>query len=442
MLTPVSTRHGMAASSSALFRRLGGVTAVGFVSYFAEYAAFIVVLAWISDKLTITFGTGAAGYLLVGTISGLYLVLSGLVAVPMGHLCDKYGRHLLSVVGCILGASAMLSLLLIGSISSLPLYLAAVAVSLTALGLGHGTYTASTLAYVGDIASDADLGKSYGFIEDVEFAAYAFGPGAGGVIAVILGRELTFATSGLLLLSAATIAYFAMKERSVRSNILADSKVATTLANPLEPPAGLPESAAVSWQDFFAVLNDSTFGITVLTTVVISLAFTSFFLYVSLYAQNLSAVPVIRAVGAASGSVMAAASIVTLVPLGHVEDKTGRRMPFLVTGMIVAAISLSFVFSSPTIFVFLASALTFGVALSMTRVSQYVILSEKSKPENRAAVMGTNHAFEHAGYGLGALVGGVLIAVLGRVETFRYLAAVLLLCSLLFFLVATRKKIK
>lgn len=421
------------------------MSAVGFLSYFAEYAAFIVVLAWISDMLTVTLGTGAAGYALVGTISGAYLVLSGAIAIPMGHLADKFGRRRMAIVGCLLGSSGLFSLLFIGRISSVFAFLLAISAALTAMGLGHATYTASTLAYVGDVSSEEDLGKSYGLIEDVEFAAYAFGPGAGGVIAVIIGREPTFLLSATLLLSAAITAAVFMREKGVRlpGGLISPPR----LIDAVEPPLVAwtdPElqRRGVSWRGFLEVLKDPTIAVTIATTVVISLAFTAFFIYVSLYAQNLSAVPLVRAVGAASGSLMAATCILVMIPVGHYEDVSRRRMPILVGGMLMGSLALAVVFSSPSVATFLFCSLLFGVALAMVRVSQYVILSERSGTANRATVMGTNHAFEHSGYGMGALAGGVMTAAFGSATTFRYLAAILLISGLVFFLFAMRRKIR
>lgn len=429
----------MASGSLPLLRRLAGVASVGFLSYFAEYAAFIVVLAWISDKLTVTFGTGTAGYALVGTISGVYLVLSGLIAIPMGHLADRFGRRAMAAAGCLLGSLGLVSLTLMDTLGTAGEFLAGVLVALTLLGLGHGTYTASTLAYVGDMASVEDVGKSYGLIEDVEFAAYTFGPGFGGVVAVALGRESSFIFAGFLMIVATAISLLAMRGRGRRTLAPAAEEMGITGGS---ASGGHGPATDVGWKQFARLMKDSTIGVTLLSTLVLSLAFTAFFLYVSIYAQNLSAVPLVRAVGAASGTIMAVASIVALVPFGHMEDRTGRRMPFLVIGFFGAAASLVFVFSSPTIFAFLSAALVFGVSLSLGRVSQYVILSEKSSEDDRAAVMGTNHAVEHAGYGIGALVGGVLIGILGASTAFRYVGAVLLLFGLLFFLFATRKQIR
>ena len=78
----------------------------------------------------------------------------------------------------------------------------------------------------------------------------------------------------------------------------------------------------------------------------------------------------------------------------------------------------------------------------MVRVSQLVILAERTKLESRAAVMGTNHAVEHVAYGTGAIVGGVFVALFGLANTFRNLALLLLLAGVGFLVFALRKKLE
>ena len=135
-----------------------GVGAVGLLTYIGEYASYIVVLAFLSDKLTISFGLGTSGYALIGTISGAYLVLSGLIAIPIGHLSDKYGRRRFTIIGCVLAAAALLSLTVIDQISDLVVFSIGMATALIALGSAHGIYTASTLAYTACVAWEDFLG--------------------------------------------------------------------------------------------------------------------------------------------------------------------------------------------------------------------------------------------------------------------------------------------
>ncbi len=399
--------------------------------------SFIVVLAFLSDKLTGIFGLGLYGFGLIGTISGIYLVISGLIAIPIGHLCDKYGRRLFTILGSLFGAIALFSLVGLDTLTGLLEFAIGIGAALTMLGVGHGTYTASTLAYTGDVATKDDVGKPYGLVEGAEFAAFAFGPAIGGVVAFEFGRIATFLVSGSLLLVAVLISFFFMPEGRN--------------SPPMRGPAN-DDSAnnsdkfhyhSASWRDFAFSLKDSVVGVTVLTTFVASLSFSAFFFYVPLYAYTLrGSVPIFAFLYPAFASLMAGTGVVSMIPLGHIEDATRRRMPVLVTGLLLGAASLGFVFFSSSLPSFVAASIVFGVSLAMVRVSQLVILAERTTIESRAAIMGTNHAVEHAAYGTGAIVGGVFVALFGLANTFRNLALVLLLAGAFFLFFSLRKKIK
>jgi MFS family permease len=95
----------------------GGLGAMSFLTYVAEYAAFIIVLVFLSDKFVSTFGLGTFGYAFVGLISGVFLISSGLIAIYMGHLSDKYGRRRMMIIGCLLGSAALLSLIIANNLT-------------------------------------------------------------------------------------------------------------------------------------------------------------------------------------------------------------------------------------------------------------------------------------------------------------------------------------
>jgi hypothetical protein len=56
--------------------------------------------------------------------------------------------------------------------------------------------------------------------------------------------------------------------------------------------------------------------------------------------------------------------------------------------------------------------------------------------------MGTNHAVEHAGYGVASLSVGAAVAAFGFVGAFRTLSVVLLVAGIGFLLYARKKKVK
>jgi MFS family permease len=423
--------------------RFGGVGAIALLTYVGEYMSFLVALAFLSDKWTVTFHLGSFGYALVGTISAIYLVVSGLIAIPIGHLSDKYGRRSFTIVGSLVGSFALFSLVLDDKLPGVLGFSVAFFISLSALGLAHGTYTASTLAYAGDIATAENLGKPYGLVESAEFAGYAFGPALGTLISVASSRIITFEISGVFLLTSAVLAYFTMKKDThlaIRAVFERHENEAANVSHGLHDHV---EGESVSWKDFIASFRNPILGATLLTTLIGSVAFSGFFYYVPLYAQDLGAsIPVLKELSPVFASIMAATGLFLMIPFGIVEDLTERRMPYLSVGLIVGSIALASVFLVPSLFGLLAASLVFGVSLAMSRVSQLVILAERSTPKSRAAVMGTNHAVEHAGYGVGAFIGGVVVALYGFVTSFLDLSLVLLISAILFSIFAFWKKIK
>lgn len=440
------------AKSSRFMKRFAGVGAVGLLTYIGEYASYIVVLAFLSDKLTVSFGLGTAGYALIGTISGAYLVLSGLIAIPVGHLCDKYGRRRFTVIGCLLAAAALLSLTVLDKIPNLLEFSIGMGAAIIALGSAHGIYTASTLAYTGDLAEHGgNMGKPYGLIEGAEFAGYAFGPAVGTTILFYLGsRTGVFETSASMMLAAAAIAFVFMPEMArTRIGMAASHHEAAEgtghvpVAEDLPGPVADIHEHSVSWGDFIASFKIPIIGVALLTTFVGSIGFSGFFYYVPLYANSLRySIPIFSLLYGYFASIMAATAVILMVPFGHLEDRGKRRMPYLVAGLVLGALSLAFVFFTPSVPSFVVASVAFGFSIAMVRVSQLVLLAENSMPSSRAAIMGTNHAVEHAGYGVASFLVGVTVALLGFVGAFRGLSLVLLAAGIGFLLYARRKKVR
>ncbi|HUI00324.1 MAG TPA: MFS transporter [Nitrososphaerales archaeon] len=454
---------GKPEKSESFFRVFAGIGAMSFLTYVGEYAAFIIVLVYLSDKLTVTFDLGATGYAFVGLISGAFLIASGLVAIYMGHLSDKYGRRRTMIAGCILGSVALLSLILADNLTSLAEFLVATAVALTALGLAHGTYTASTLAYGGDLAEKHQtMGKAYGLVDGAEFAGYAFGPAVGTTVAFLTSRTTVFEMSTSMLLISAVLAVLFMPE--IRPGHVEAGPETDDASGHEEEEGphfhgedaelghnegghsalGQDHSHSATWGDYVNAFRTPIVGVALLTTLVGAIGFSAFYSFVPLYAHTLqSQVPAFAYLYGYFGSLMAITGVLFMVPFGHYEDTTSRRMPYLVLGLIGGAAALALVFFTVSLPTFLVAALAFGLSVGMVRVSQLVILAEASKPTNRAAIMGTNHALEHVGYGTAAVMTGTLIAIFGSFgAAFRFLSVVLIVAGLAFLLYGRRAKVK
>jgi MFS family permease len=408
------------------------------LSYVAEYASFIIVLAYMSTKLILTFSLSSIAYAIIGSVAGIYLVISGLIAIPIGHYTDRYGRRKFTIIGCVLGALALFSLPLIDRFSTLNTFLLGMFISLALLGTAHGTYTASTLAYTGDIAKENVYGKPYGLVEGAEFVGYAFGPAMGVAISLVFGRFFTFAISGIILVLSAIIAYAFMKE----------DKPGRYVPNVSENPNGNPTPAnlhthAASWSDFFAAFKIPIVGIILITTLIASIAFSGFFYYVPVFADSLrQKIPILGVIYPIFQSLVAGVGVIMMIPFGHLEDRYSRRMPYLASGLLIGSLALAEVFIFPSAVGFMVASIVFGLSLAMTRVSQLVILAEHSTLHNRAGIMGTNHAVEHAGYGIGSVIGGVVVSLLGFVATFKDLSIFLVISGFLVFAFSFLRHVK
>jgi MFS family permease len=442
--------------SQSFVRVFGGLGAMSFLTYMGEYAAFIIVLVFLSNKFVENFGLGDFGYAFVGTISGAFLIASGLVAIYMGHLCDVYGRRRMMIIGCLVGSAALLSLILANSLTQLVPFAIATAASLTTLGMAHGTYTAATLAYGGDLAEKhRTMGKAYGLVDGAEFAGYAFGPALGTTVAYLTdSTTAVFEMSTVMLLVSAGLAVVFMPEIRPASAVLAAPMIMGASHDHDEhddhdagPHAGA-HSHSATWGDYVNAFRTPVVGVALLTTLVGAIGFSAFFSFVPLYARTLEAVvPQFRYLFGYFASIMAITGVLFMVPLGHYEDRTERRMPYLVAGLIGAACSLSIVFFfPPSLPSFLVAAVAYGLSIGAVRVSQLVILAEASHASNRAAIMGTNHALEHVGYGLAAFLIGALIALPGAlggfVNAFRILSLILVVAGLAFLVYARWAKVK
>lgn len=433
--------------SQSFVRIFAGLGAMSFLTYMGEYAAFIIVLVYLSDKFVVNFGLGDAGYAFVGTISGGFLIASGLVAIYMGHLSDKYGRRRMMIIGCLVGAAALLSLIVANGFTQLLPFAVTTAISLTTLGIAHGTYTASTLAYGGDLAEKHQtMGKAYGLVDGAEFAGYAFGPALGTTVAFLTNsRTAVFEMSTVMLLISAGLAVVFMPEIRPASGAAAPMIIGASHDDHEDEGsrAGAHNHSA-SWGDYVNAFRTPIVGVALLTTLVGAIGFSAFFSFVPLYALRLEGlVPQFKYLFGYFASIMAITGVLFMVPLGHYEDRTERRMPYLVAGLIGASASLSIVFFFPPSLVsFIIAAVAYGLSIGAVRVSQLVILAEASHPSNRAAIMGTNHALEHVGYGLAAFLIGTFIALQGFANAFRSLSVILIVAGVAFLIYARWAKVK
>jgi MFS family permease len=351
----------------------------------------------------------------------------------------------------VLGALSLGSLIVANQLTDLTAFLGAMAISLCALGIAHGTYTASTLSYSGDLAEKYEtMGKAYGLVDGAEFAGFAFGPALGTTIAFLTNSRVSvFQDAVYLMLLSAVLAFFLMPEIKGAPHSGKEGHDHAGAVNVGSHPFGLDvlheedHSHSASWGDYINAFRTPIVSVALLTTIDGAIGFAGFFQFVPLYANTLrGSVPAFALLYGYFPSIMAITTISVMIPLGHVLDRGKRRMPILVAGLIGSSISIAAVFFNPTLPTFIVASFAHGAFIAMIRISQLLILAEASSSYNRAAIMGTNHAMEHAGYGIAAVSVGVLVGFFGFVNAFRTLSIILFFAGLAFLIYAFKKKVK
>ena len=416
-----------------MFRRgLAGVTTMTLLSYGGEYMAFTSVLTWLYNLTTARGVDPLQAYGFGFFVSAVYLLVSGVLAVPFGSLSDRFGRRPLAVVGCVAAGLSILALPATALLTEANFVILAVSLVLLFVGIGHGTFTASALAYAGDISSSANVGQAYGLVETAEYAMFMFGTPLGFIVAQLYGNTWTFVITGGILLTAALAAVVGMPERrksaestasSSQSGEVGKTDASLTVAANSEPQGQI--------KLLYKAVQDSGVLIALLAIFFVSMGFTAFRIYMTQYGTSGQAVPF---VGPYLISIMAIASTLAAVPIGKLVDLSKKRMPVLIVGFVIEAIALVAILVNPTAVTLIAWSVAFGVAIMLVRIPQAVIVAERTQVENRAGAMGANHAVEHIGYGAGAFLGGLFVVSFGlsSLTSFAVFGAVSLVAGLVF----------
>lgn len=324
--------------------------ALGFASYVASYMRIPVVPLFAQDL--------GAGAVMVGLINSAFLLTTGVCALPLGMLADRWGRKLVVTAGLLISLGT--SLLLAVSIAPWQLL-----VIYLFFGLGLAAIGPTLMAYVADLSPASHLGRSYGAYTLAIYSGMSLGPALGGWVADWLGFRLLFVTAALLVGLVVLLAVFF-----------------------LPGSAGAPHPASKgshhqnSWRRLFPnrplmacwlITFGGCFGLG------------TFITFAPLYtkAQGLS----VGDIGLVFG-IQAAVNALSRIPFGRLSDRLGRRWVQAVLGFLglgAALVGFGLAQSLPQ-FLFAAGALGLAMGLGFTPVG--ALIAEVVPPADRGLAMG------------------------------------------------------
>jgi len=168
--------------------------------------------------------------------------------------------------------------------------------------------------------------------------------------------------------------------------------------------------------------------------------------FIPLFAEGMQGTPIFGlALPAYIGvlfSVQAGASILARIPLARYSDKSGRRAPFVMIGLLLTALTIFLIANTTDVNLLIAWSALLGFASSMGPAAGAVILMERTGQKSRGATFGLNISSLYAGQAVGSLAMGGLVQVYGFQTGFLSVAAILIGFSTIFLITAIKMKLR
>ncbi len=319
----------------------------------------------------------------VGLIVGTSMLVAAVTAIPFGVASDRWGRRALLLGGT--AVSALTSLLI--PLVSQPLPLMVIYV---AAGLGLSAFTPSMMSLVGDVASPGTVARAYAWYTTALYAGFGAGPILGGYVAQLSGHRPAFVVAGIVI-TVALATGFTLPRTDGKSRGRA----------PAASFAEVQRNRRV-WAGWIATVSGlATWG--------------SMLTFFPLLARDRGLPPL--QIGLVLG-VQSFVNTAARVPAGWILDRTGGRRPYVLGGLLTAALGTALLprLRTPTEFVLLGAAL--GVALAFAFVAIGTALSEATTPATRGLAMGGYSTAIYVGVGLTSMGLGPIMATWGYTAGF------------------------
>jgi len=343
--------------------------ALTFVLYLGAYMRLPLVPLFAQELGASTFQ--------VGMINAGFMLAATLLSLPLGLVSDRLGRRRLILAGMTISGLTSVFLLFAGT----PLQVGAIYLF---SGVGLACFSPAMMSYVGDVSPAPFLGRAYGWYTSALYLGMAAGPGLGGLVG---GRGFRFA----FLLSAIVIA----------SGVL--------LGGPRmpAPPPVLPATSPNLGADFREITRNRAVLACWLATFFATYAWGSLFAFFPLYARD-AGIPLVH-----TGLIFtcqAAANALFRIPIGHLSDRVGKRVPFIIAGNLLFALSIAAVGQASRLAPLYIIFVMVGGSMAATFTAIGALLSEAVPTRIRGLAMGGYNTCIYGGFAVSAATLGAVIS--------------------------------
>jgi DHA1 family multidrug resistance protein-like MFS transporter len=294
----------------------------------------------------------------IGIINSAFLLIAGIMSLPLGILSDRFGRKLFAALG-----------LIVLSVTSFLLYFTKTPMQIMWIyllfGAGLAAFGPTMMSFVADFSPKTHLGRSYGWYTTAIYTSMSLGPAIGGFIAQQRGFLQVFLISGMIIFLSFWVVVLFLPPTHL---VIADrpkKRKPSIIIRELLKNRPLLSCWLVTFGGCFAL------GM--------------FITFLPLHAQNQSlTVWQIGLVFAVQGL----ANALSRIPFGHLSDKVANRSTLVVIGFIGFAASMAgFAISKSTIH-FLIFAIAFGASMGLAFTSVGALIAEVVSLESRGLAMG------------------------------------------------------
>ncbi len=330
----------------------------------------------------------------VGIINSAFLLIAGIMSLPLGILSDRFGRKLFASIG-----------LIVLSVTSFLLYFSKTPLQLIWIyllfGMGLAAFGPTMMSFVADFSPASHLGRSYGWYTTAIYISMSLGPAIGGFVAQHRGFLQVFLISGMIIFLTFWVVVLFL------------------------PPAHLIFADRPKKRKPSAILKELLKNRPLLSCWLVTLGgcfgLGMFITFLPLHAQNQSlSVGQIGIVFAAQGL----SNALFRIPFGHLSDMVANRRTLVVIGLIGFAVSMAgFAISKNTIH-FVASAIAFGISMGLAFTSIGALIAEVVPLESRGLAMGGYNTCIYFGMMISSVSMGAIIREIGFENGFLITAVI------------------